>query len=393
MKKILILFNVALLINACVPKFKVKHLTYDNDCKLYRYKGEVLRFQDSSIVSHKNIDTFLFQASSDPLIIFRQPREIDFYIKSDDLKLVKEYSSIIEQLNSNKLNNAINNAQALKNKQPELFLFTDIDFIIGKAYLEKNKIDSAIYYFQRFSKYSGQKYSNRFRGYQNKYATNQYMIQRSLVLEQLYDSIKKYPLEILIPRYYFESSSPGYVINFEDFKKTQKSLFYVVLNNQHIGGGLNILVSSNMAFYSQITTNNNYLLFSMYIPYQLYKSLNYRWGIKLSTGNTWQYFYKNQNLKLFPIISISTSYHINHSYYVSVGYVHNFNSTSSYNKDIRSIYTQTYWYSYMHIHLLKGISGRLGFMQMKPVIGITVTGVFIGYNWYTQLFQIGFQGF
>ncbi len=376
-----------------MPKFKVSHLTYDSSCKLYRYKGEVLRFQDSSIVTLKNIDTFLFQASSDPLIILKQPKDNDIFIKADDFRLVNEYNAIIEHYNSNQIDKAISNGLQLKNKQPELFLFTDIDFIIGKAYLEKNKIDSATYYFQQFSRYSGQKYSNRFRGNQNENAIKQYSIQRNLALNQHYDSIKKFPLTPIKPKFYFESFSPGYVINVEDFKRKQKILFYIVLNNQYIGGGLNFLVSSNLAFYSQIATNNNYLWFSMNIPYQLYKSPNHRWGIKLSTGNTWQYFYDNQKLKLFPMISVSSSYHLNHRYYVSAGYVYNFNNTSSYDKDIRSIYTKTYWYSYMHMHLLKGISARLGFMEMKPVAGITVSGIFIGYNWYTQLFQIGFQGF
>jgi hypothetical protein len=264
-----------------------------------------------------------------------------------------------------------------------------------------SKTDSARLCFTKFLKFSGSKYSLRFRGYYFSDSANiQFASEKQYALSFLkyekQDSASFFKLDIS-QKYYYESFSQGFVLNHEDFgnRKIIPGIAIRGINNGNYlyGFGCNLIVSEKMVVNAQFSFTNYNIGALVDVPLQLFKSSDNSFGIKLTPLVYYQFVRKSASHEsvndgyIDPGAGFSAGYHFNQKLYVGASYLYYF--FNQYNKiNLKNKKTGTYQLNEIDIslyyQLIKGISVKAGLVNGSPVFGLTLTGTFLGYEFKTK---------
>jgi hypothetical protein len=226
--------------------------------------------------------------------------------------------------------------------------------------------------------------------------------ERKYALDYLKENKTEYPkscLKVIEPNYYFESFSPGFLANQDDFFK--KTKFFPVVNFNlptsktiYLGVGLVSLLDDKYAFYAEINRHKRFTDGQLAFPVIPYKTKNNRFSTNVSPVFYYRYFDEvdesSKQLFLNFGISISFGYHFSHSFYTGISYLYYLYNESHPNKFYLkpykeiSDYEDPYYTNQLdcsvYYQLVKGMSMKVGFLNRNPVIGITYVGNVIWYD-------------
>ncbi len=368
--------------------FNTKYLSYHEECNLYEYKNEPLRLPDKRLVTSSNIDTFLINGKINYLI-FLNTKEKNYFIKPQDHVLVNSYNQIITSLNEKKYEESSHLCQNILNQYPSLFYFSDVNFLKGYAWAQMGKKDSAQKYLQFFLQYSEKKYPDNFWGHNDIIARQNYCMERVLAYQFLQtDSIFITNFQNIFPKYYFQSFSPGYVYNPQDYRFGRKFYYFFSLyenwhNNHLYGINVSYLFHKKVAITASLRMNKNMQLYNVFLPWEILGAKNNRWGIKLTP--VVNFLKISENNYFATSTGISASYHFNIRYYISGGILPpalvQINKSPYFNTQI--------WYVLIGAHLWKNISLASMYKNKDIITGVLINNLIIGHQWQKNQFYIG----
>jgi hypothetical protein len=391
-------------------------MQYNQVEDIYRYPVNgwrpALRNENGELINKSNRDSFILELISKNMYYPKSElEEKDEIISSRDAELVDLYSGIANSLKTQNVagTNFFMNEFAQKFADAEKH--TDFDFLKAQYWEMVAHKDSAKYYYNRFLKFSESKFSRRFRGYALSDTSSACFMEERNYAAKFIDNQPAQSTSncynILKPKYYYQSFSPGFVINREDYgPKTRyfpginfgydtKSTFY--------GIGISRIWSENFLLHvaTSISDFQNDVLISA--PYQLYKSTNCRLGIKLSPIVYYRHVNKgetNMPLKADYVnggFGLSTSYHINAKLYMGISYQYFYYNqynhlilNSTVNDAAQEVYQENILDVSIYYQLIKGISLKIGTMNQYPSLGLNIDDTFIGYNFKDKAFTVDF---
>jgi hypothetical protein len=382
---------------SCTNKLKLSKIAFDSNKDYYYYNHKTenfpLRFENNKLVTQSSIDSFLFILKTNKMKYnLNKTSENSAIISEMDNDLINIYSAINSTLLMNNSDAALFFASELLVKYPDAYKFTDIAFFQAQAWLLKNNSDSADYYYNKFLDYSESKYSKRFHGYYNNdsievcFNNERQYAKKYLQRNSTIDSLICY--KTLEKRYYYESNSQGFVWNKEDYGYKQKlfpwfGLSYSRKYSAQASIGVEYLIKNNIALNFKTSASKYNADLYISLPIQLYKSHNNRIGFKILPILFYNYFYNpigndKKNSFIVPCISLSAGYRFTQSLYIGVSYLKSFsqnNESNNINYSLSDEFDTSLYYQ-----LLKGFSFKAGLVNGHPLVGFTLTGIFMGYN-------------
>jgi len=405
----LILVLSCLMLISCNSKLKISKIKYDESNGFYNYlfKGEVLplRNKNGELINKSNYGSFLDSINkSNNVYDIKALRENDLFISQADEDLVNLYSGLIHSLSLKEFSAARFFSSEILGAYPDAGKYTDVNFLEGQMWELFQNSDSARFYYSRFLKFSAGRYSRRFRGYfYNDSIERCFTNERNYALNYLDGKSRDTILQCLIkiePRYYYESFSPGYLENKEDFKKNQR--FIPVLNynlppfeKAFLGLGLFTLLNENYAFYAEANRYKGITDGQLALPVEVYKTENNRFGINASPVF---YYQIADNAEDYPDriffnygASISTSYHLNHNFYLGISYLYYYYNKAHPKSSNFFTYNENQIDISMYYQIIKGMSLKTGIINDHPVIGLTFVGNIIWYDFKSASFGLTFN--
>jgi hypothetical protein len=191
------------------------------------------------------------------------------------------------------------------------------------------------------------------------------------------------------PKYYFESFSPGFLVNREDFYR--KTRFLPVLNfnfppykTSFLGIGLLTFLSDNYILYAEVNRTKDYTDGQLAFPIEIFKLSSNKFGMNASPVI---YYRVADNVedytnRFFINIggSISTGYRFNHRFYTGASYLYYFYNQkhpkySVFFKSNDNLLDFSIFYQ-----IVKGMSLKAGIVNDHPVIGLTLVGNLFYYD-------------
>lgn len=267
-------------------KVYVSKLQYDEANGYYRYPVNgwmtPVRNDTGALITKANVKDFLLMLNARNFNYNKEKiEEQDIFISATDDELVNLYSGIINSIEQENREAAKFFIAEFEKKFTDPEKFTDIDYLKGKYWEIAQNSDSAKYYFTRFLDYSGSKYSKLFRGYAiDNEVDNCFTSERNYATSYCKGEIIYPPvccIEIIKPKFYYQSFSQGYVVNREDFGSNTTYLpgfnfGYNKLEGNYFGIGMSKIFTENWLVHLALTTSdhNNDVLLAL--PYQVYKS-------------------------------------------------------------------------------------------------------------------------
>jgi hypothetical protein len=400
---IILCLVAACLVQSCSHKLNISKLKLnkENNFYTYKYRGEHLAIRnfDNSLVTPSNIKPFLLEIDScNYRYKIEQILETDYFINRDDATLVNLYSGIITSININNPDAAFYFALQFKNLHPQYFKYSDVDFLEGKAWELKNNRDSSIYYYNRFLTYSSRKYPSRFRGYMfNDSAKLMFSKEREYANFFVADNSIDRPgimFQPIIPKFYYQSFHPGYVLNREDIGMKMFVLpgFSLMGSTSEITyWGLNtaFLINEKFVLYLAASSSdfqNDYMIAA---PYQLFKASNNRLGVKITPMlyvNTFKKTSRSAKVSAPYMnggVAVSLGYQLNCKFSFGVsylGYFYNQYYKHKVENSDNELYLENEFDISMYYQMLKGISLKAGALNGNLTLGFVFTGSFLGYN-------------
>jgi hypothetical protein len=387
-----------LVLFSCSYKLKIKRIQYDeaNDFYRYRYEGDELPLRKKN---NELIDKTTFSGFLDSLNKMKRRYEIDkikendLFITSIDADLVNIYSGLIHALSLKEFSAAKFYSGELLRMYPEAEKFTDILFLEGQMWEQVPDVDSAKYHYSKFIRFSGSKYSRRFRGYvYDNISDTCFTRERKYALQYLkkgqYESVDSCRLKIE-PKYYFESFSQGFMINREDFSKKVRYIpvlnFNIPFYNKfYLGIGLLTILNDNYALCGEVNRYNNYTDGQIAFPVEIYKVKSNRFGFNLSPVF---YYRVADNIEDFPNryfinagLNASAGFHINYKLYTGFSCLYYF-FNSSHPKTSVFLQSNDNLYDFsLYYQIVKGMSLKTGVINSHFVTGVTFVGNIIWYD-------------
>lgn len=388
----LVIFLIIFTTTGC---FQTRHLSYNASCDLYTYKDVPLRLPSWRLVSHQNIDTFLMQAQTHFLMQQRM-RENDLWISPSDQQLVKLYDSLVYCIQDTNYQQALVYVKKLSDSYPGMKYFSDIHFVQGLAYTRLGNRDSAKAALTRFIDYAGQKYPGQFRGwYRSPNAQEQFCRERiaaNIFLQN--DTLPTVIFQRISPKFYYQSFSPGYGFNRDDFRPNTRWIFagigWETIAEQHFfQTSVTYVPHERLGISTGMRLNKNVQMVSIGLPWQIAWAENRRWGIK---GTPMIFLTHNKitkHYRLIPATGLSIGYHFHPRYYVGLSIGIPFHVPSEWQP-----YFETYsWSISANAHLIKNLSATIIFQSHAIVTGITINNTILGYNWQEKQVYLRLQIF
>jgi len=286
---------VAIFMSGCAT-IKPENIRYNGEKRIYEYKVDKrnslsLRNEYQQLIDTNNFDQFKNELEAiKNRYPFSKRLENDNLLKRSDFELSTLYAAINQSILAGDYPKAIREANQLAKIYPDAYKFSDCYYLKGYAYEKSGLTDSAKILYGNFLKYSGQKFSSRFRGYREKDPNDREFIgERNYAAGYLLKQKDIHPtrFNIMKPKFYFGSFQPGYTLNSEDLARKSSGMLTVLfgmdLSNEMTSGiqyyhKLNERLNINPKFsYSQ-----NMKEFSLATPFQVYRSDNNNFGIKFT---------------------------------------------------------------------------------------------------------------
>jgi hypothetical protein len=386
---------------SCSHKMNIAKLRLDKQNNFYTYKFRgsnfAVRNPNNTLVTPNNLKNFLITLDScEYKYIIDQVLENDYYISSNDATLVNLYSGIVTSLNIKNPDAAFYFLNEFKKNMPEFYKYTDIDFLEGRAWELKHNNDSAKFYYNLFLQYSSSKYSSLFRGYTYNDSVKAEFTRERQFAASFQDNkanFSEIKLEPIFPKYYYQSFNPGYVVNREDigFNNLVLPGFSLMGSTTEITyWGLNatVIFNEKNVLYLAVSSSDFQRDYLISAPYQLFKTKNNRFGIKITPMLYMNTFRKTD-------INELTGSFINAGAGISVGYqlTHNFSAGISYlgffynqyykhkvENTNNEIYLNNEFEMSIFYQLMKSINAKIGISNGNLVAGLVFTGSFLGYD-------------
>jgi hypothetical protein len=408
---IILLLILAFITFSCLPRLKVEKMTTDRNTGIYYYNSILpLRVSNGEVLTRENLDSFLIElANNNEFYDFNKFSENDLLVTQKDANLVDLYSEIIVCINSNKCDAAIELIRKFKADYPLSEKHTDINFLLAYAWEKASNPDSAKYYFKEFFKFSGRRYSQRFRGYAfNDSNSVVHSQERNYARSYISNSVRERKIHLaqIKPKYYYESFSQGFVLNREDIGMYRKRILSAGLgiakNNTMVGVGVSELFNDkvvlNASYY--FSSWQNYVRVTL--PYQLYKSSNNRFGIKITPTCDYAYVKQvDERIKLDdwyinPGLTPSIGFRLTHRIFFGISYTY-----SLYNQHNKKYFSNSNQYLFgwseldisAYYQLIKGVSLKIGTSDGYPIFGLNMLGIFLGYSTNPHASMVRFNDF
>lgn len=391
--KCLIFMLIMFSLSGC---FQTRHLSYNAHCDIYCYKDVPLRLPDRRVVTSHNIDTFLMQAQVNYLLQ-SQLAENDQWISSSDQLLVRLYDSAMMSICKLNYPQALEYTNQLSHSDARMPYFSDIHFVQGYAWQKLGKTDSARVAFSRFLSYAGSKYPARFRGLSRKpEAMEQFCNERRTAMSFLNnDTLLTVNFQRISPNFYYQSFSPGYGYNPDDFKPNTRWIFsgigWETLAGQHFFQSNIVYVPHDRwGVAAGINFNKNIQLFYVGLPWQAARATNQRWGLKITP-----YVYLAHNdltgaYQMVPVAGLSIGYHVLPRYYLGIRAGLPLNIPAEW----KPYFNEKQWSISANAHLIKNLSITLTLLQSHAIVtGIMVNNTILGYNWKERQAYLSLQIF
>lgn len=216
--------------------------------------------------------------------------EINHQLKKSDYELSKSYGAVNQLILSGDYQKALVGLNRLNTLYPDIYKYSDADFLKATAYERLELVDSAKIAYSRFLKYASQKYASRFRGHRDDDKDDRQLIaERNYAGNYLLDreqteSVEFIPIQ---PRYYYGSLQPGYTLNSEDMAKNSRGILMFLFGtdmNGYFSGGFQYYYKINDRFNinPRYASSGNITEYSLAAPIQVYKSEDNRLGLKFT---------------------------------------------------------------------------------------------------------------
>jgi hypothetical protein len=395
---LLVLILSCLMFISCSSKLKISKIQYDESNGFYNYlfKGEVLplRNKNGELINKSNFAGFLDSINkSNNVYDIKSLREIDLFISQADEDLVNLYTGLIHSLSLKELSAARFFSNEILRAYPDAGKFTDVNFLEGQMWELFENSDSARFYYFKFLEFSSSKYSKRFRGYiYNDSAEHCFTKERKYALKFLEGQINEPVQSCLInleSRYYFESFSPGFLLNREDFSRHDRFIPVVNFNipplkTVYLGIGLITLFDDKYALYGEVNRFKDFTNGQIAFPIEVYKAESNRFGINASPVFYYQVAdnVEDNSNQLFVNIggSISTSYRFNRKLYIGISYLYYVYNNKHKKRAIYFTHNENQFDLSMYYQIIKGMSLKVGMVNDHPVIGLTYVGNLFWYD-------------
>ncbi|MGC8803179.1 MAG: hypothetical protein ACP5PS_05340 [Bacteroidales bacterium] len=376
--------------------FQTRHLSYSGTCDMYYYKGIPLRLPDGRIVTSHNIDTFLMMAQVNYLLQSRMT-ENDLWISRSDQLLVKLYDSAMMSISNENYVQTLDITHKLCHSYANMSYFSDIHFVQGYAWQKLGMHDSARVAFIRFLNYAGSKYPGRFRGLSRKpEAIQQFCDERRAAMNFLHnDTLLPINFPRIAPNYYFQSLSPGYGYNPDDFKPNTRWIFSgigweTMAGQQFFQTNILYVPHNRLGVATGINLNKNIQLFYVGFPWQTAWAKNRRWGLKITPIIYLAHNNFTGSYRMIPVAGLSIGYHVLPRYYIGfrTGIPHKIPA------EWQPYFNQKQWSISANAHLIKNLSITLTLLSLHDIItGIMVNNTILGYNWRAKQLFLSLQIF
>jgi hypothetical protein len=287
-----------LLIFTQCATFRTENMAYNQNKLLFDYQiypdyREVLRNDSLQLVDSANVYQFYdeLEAKKNHYTWERLVEESTI-LTVKDFKLAKNYAQINEAIQKNDYQTASAKADRLLQRYPDALKYTDVRFLKGFSEEHLGNDSLAIDNYAQFMKWSGKRYSQRFRGY--RYFNLQdtlYPMERHYASNKLNgfdDSLSSALFEPLIPQYFFESFQPGYGLNPDQlgYKESKDAFFYILGFDftNHLSVGINYYrqLTERLDFLAEVQSSYSVKSLSVALPITLYQSDSKRLGVKFT---------------------------------------------------------------------------------------------------------------
>jgi hypothetical protein len=353
-----------------------------------------LRNNKGELIDKNNYSSFL-----DSIIKFnniydiKSTKENDLLISRTDNDLVNLYSGIIQSLTLKEFSAAKFFSSELLREYPDAEKFTDVSFLEGQMWELVPNYDSARYYYSRFLKFSAGKFSKRFRGYIYNDSAEHCFTRERIYSLRFVEGQSNEPIQSCLikiePRYYFESFSPGFLANREDFSRHDRFIPVVNFNipplrTVFLGIGLLALLDDKYALYGEVNRYKDFTNGQIAFPIEAYKAESNRFGINVSPVFYYQVAdnVEDYSNRLFVNIggSISTSYRFNHKLYYGISYLYYVFNNNHKKRSIFFTHNENQFDLSIYYQIIKGMSLKAGMVNDHPVIGLTYVGNLFWYD-------------
>jgi hypothetical protein len=413
-----VLAIASMIIFSSCAEINLSKIKYDSERDLYYYykyqRNLILRNDSSKVVRKENFHDFLYQLSATDLQYnFEKCLEKDLVLANSDFQLEKQYSLVQTMLNENKYKEALDYTGKAETLYPSLIYFSDFSFLKALAYERLQISDSALTNYKLFLDKSGQKYSARFNGYVFADTENlEYISERVYALNYAQNrrQINELPqFKPIIPKYYYDSFSQGFVSNTDDYAYRKNTLFTPLIGtdfnkNLILGIGAFRRISMRTYIFPYAYYSNGSAGISAAMPIQLYQQQNNFRGIKLSPIISFSYVKYirenstnvNVNSEFFNFgAKLSARQFLNQKFSIGSHYLYYFfNGRHKYNlSNNHYIWNSNEFDVSLYYHMIKGYSLRGSLINGSPAIGLQIAGLILQYKIKNQQLGLVFERF
>lgn len=284
-----------LLLTGCVT-LKPERIVLNREKGIYEYQlnsrnAIPLRDKTQQLVDTANYIQFRQELAD---IKYRYPfkkrMENEVVLRQSDMQLARQYEQINRLMQQGDYRQSVAQLDSLPSLYPGIDKYSDVAYLKAVALERLGQADSARSSYEHFLKYSGQKFSARFRGYRDRDVKDRlYAAERKQATLYLEQGQNTAPVEFtpITPQYYYGSFQPGFGLNREDLNKNTPGLLMLYFGsdfNNDFASGLQYYYKINDRFSinPRFSTSGDVTEFSLAVPVQLYQSPDNRFGFKFT---------------------------------------------------------------------------------------------------------------
>ncbi|HLN72615.1 MAG TPA: hypothetical protein VK205_04930 [Prolixibacteraceae bacterium] len=286
---------IAVLITGCAT-IQPRNIVLNQKKGFYEYRlnaknSIALRDKNQQLVDTSNYKYFREElADIKNRYPFKARIEKDGSLKKSDFEIAKSYGKINRLMIDGNYQQSLVELNKLRLLYPDIYKYTDVDYLKGTAYEQLGLADSAQVMYDHFLKYSSQKFSSRFRGHRDEDLNDGIFItERNHAKSYLLNKEQTTPLGIapFEPKYYYASHQPGFTLNSEDIAKNSYGMLMLMFGSDTEGD-----LTSGFQYYYKINerfnlnprfaTSGNMSEYTLAFPIQVYKTENNQFGFKFT---------------------------------------------------------------------------------------------------------------
>jgi len=293
----ILVLNSVILFTQCTT-FKLSEISYNSKKNLFEYRINkdyyiTLRNNSMELVDSTNINDFYKELRARKnKYPFKFRTENNDLLFSSDLEMAKIYSHVQSSINSKDYASVFTGLNLLRYEYSDIDNYSDCLFLEAYSFENLGMTDTAKYLYKNFLKIASKKYSNRFHGYKFCDTNDSILIsERNYAMafcNRIHIPLDLKKTEPILPKYFFGSYQPGYMLNREDLE-------YFTSKNIDISLGLNRDMYNNLAISAQFMYQNDKIgcnvfaqksryisTLGMAIPIKILQTKTNRFSIKFS---------------------------------------------------------------------------------------------------------------